>query len=93
MDASQPQSATLSPQDPIPVNRLIPQDPIPCRIVMPAEVAFNIDLVQKMVISIAERVGCQRCFSGVNCTFQLERDFIVDPGGLVHGAHELFGRG
>ena len=69
---------------------MVPQDPIPCRIVMPAEVAFNIDLVQKTVLSLAERLGCPQCFSGSNCVFQLERDFIVDRSGAVHGARELF---
>ena len=88
-----PPDAGSSPQDPIPIKRFVPQDPIPCRIVIPAEVAFNIDLVQATVVNLAERLGCPQCFSGANCLFQLERDFIVDRGGGVHGGHELFGGG
>jgi hypothetical protein len=90
MSVDQPQDAARVPQDPIPSKRLSPQDPFPIRVVLPAEVAFSIDLVQRTIVNLAERLGCPSCFSGANCVFQLERDFVVDPGGVVHGTHELF---
>jgi hypothetical protein len=60
---------------------------------MPAEVAFNIDLVKATISNLAERLGCPNCFSGATCVFQLERDFIVDRAGVVRGTHESLREG
>lgn len=50
----------------------------PVRITMPAAVAYDLDALQKGIASIAERIGCRACFSGADCTFQLERDFVIN---------------
>ena len=52
--------------------------PRPVRITLPAAVAYDLTALQKGIAVIAERLGCQPCFSGANCTFQLERDFVID---------------
>lgn len=54
----------------------------PVRIVIPAKVAFNLNLFQKTLQGVAERLGCTPCLSGRNCLFLLERDFVVDPQSL-----------
>jgi hypothetical protein len=48
------------------------------RITLPAKVAFDLSAFQKSLAVLAERLGCRACFSGVNCTFQLERDFVIN---------------
>ena len=48
------------------------------RISMPASVANDLDAFKKSVAAVAERLGCGNCFSGVDCTFQMERNFIVN---------------
>jgi hypothetical protein len=53
------------------------------RISLPAKVAYNPDALKKSLVGIAEQLGCTRCFSGANCLFQNERNFVVDPAGAV----------
>jgi hypothetical protein len=48
------------------------------RISMPAKVANDLDTFKKGVAAFAERLGCPECFSGFDCTFESERDFIID---------------
>lgn len=48
------------------------------RISMPAAVANDLDTFKKGVTAFAEQLGCPECFSGFDCTFESERDFIVD---------------
>lgn len=48
------------------------------RITVPVSVAYNLEKFQKSLATIAERLGCLACFSGADCTFQLERDFLLD---------------
>src|SRR5689334_9804046 len=50
----------------------------PVRITLPAKVAYNIDSLQSSIAKVMERLGCPTCFSGANCTFQLERDFLIN---------------
>ena len=50
----------------------------PVRISIPASVAYNVESLQKSIAEIVDRLGCTRCFSGADCTFQLERDFVVN---------------
>jgi hypothetical protein len=47
------------------------------RISMPASVANDLDAFKKGVAALAERLGCGSCFSGVDCTFQMERNFVI----------------
>jgi hypothetical protein len=53
------------------------------RITLPARVAYNPDALKKSLVGIAEQLGCIRCFSGANCLFLNERNFVVDPAGAV----------
>lgn len=53
------------------------------RVVLPATVAYDLNRFSKSIASLAERLGCRHCLSGVACRFQLERDFVVDPAGRV----------
>lgn len=45
---------------------------------MPAAVAYDLDALQKGIASVAERLGCRACFSGADCTFHIERDFVIN---------------
>ena len=47
------------------------------RISMPASVANNLDVFKKGVTAVAEQLGCPTCFSGLECTFQMERNFVI----------------
>lgn len=51
----------------------------PVRITMPAKVAYNRELFDATLVDILEELGCRTCFSGADCTFQLEREFVIDP--------------
>jgi hypothetical protein len=65
--------------------RGFPQDPIPSRpirVTIPAKVAYNIDALQKVLVNVAEAIGCRPCFSGADCLFQISRDYVVDPANL-----------
>lgn len=56
------------------------QNPIgPVRITLPAKVAYNRDLFQETLVNVLEELGCRACFSGADCTFQLERDLVINP--------------
>ena len=47
------------------------------RVSMPAKVANDLDTFKKGVAAFAERLGCPECFSGFDCTFESERDFVM----------------
>ena len=51
----------------------------PVRIVIPAEVAFNLGHVHEAIDNLARQLGCPMCFSGLDCTFDLARNYIVNP--------------
>jgi hypothetical protein len=53
------------------------------RVVVPADVSYNLDRFQKTLANLAERLGCKPCLSGAACQFLLEKDFLVDPAGRV----------
>lgn len=61
----------------------------PVRVTLPASVAFNADLLKKSITSLAEQLGCPKCFSGVDCAFQMHRDFIVDPAAKLAPSPQL----
>jgi hypothetical protein len=49
------------------------------RISMPAAVANDLDTFKKGIAAFAEQLGCPECFSGFDCKFESERDFVLDP--------------
>jgi hypothetical protein len=49
----------------------------PVRITMPAAVAYDLKAFQKSVAALVERLGCRTCFSGADCHFQTERDWVI----------------
>ena len=48
------------------------------RVAIPAKVAANIKTLKSTLESVAERLGCRPCFSGADCFFELEKNYIVD---------------
>jgi hypothetical protein len=62
----------------MPDNTLQIQRSKPVRISLPASVAYNVEALQKSIAEIVDRLGCTRCFSGADCVFQLERDWVVN---------------
>lgn len=53
------------------------------RIVVPAEIAFNLDKFTKAMGSLAERLGCRACLSGADCRFHIARDYVINPKTLA----------
>src|ERR1700744_245684 len=51
------------------------------RVSLPAKVAYNPDMLKKSIAKLVENLGCPHCFSGADCLFQFERNFVVDPQG------------
>jgi hypothetical protein len=49
----------------------------PIRISMPAAVAFDLAAFQKGIANLVARLGCAPCFSGADCRFIHERDFVI----------------
>jgi hypothetical protein len=56
----------------------------PIRISIPAAVAYDLAAFQKSIAHLVERLGCRTCFSGADCTFLHERDFMVNEKLEVH---------
>jgi hypothetical protein len=54
----------------------------PIRVSVPASVAFNPKSFKVSVAALMERLGCGKCFSGFDCRFQLQRDYLVDPADM-----------
>ena len=50
----------------------------PVRVSIPAAVAYDLATFQKSIASLVDRLGCRTCFSGADCTFLHERDFVID---------------
>jgi hypothetical protein len=50
----------------------------PIRISVPAAVAYDLAAFQKSIANLVERIGCRTCFSGADCTFLHERDFVIN---------------
>ncbi|MBY0577605.1 MAG: hypothetical protein K2P57_01010 [Burkholderiales bacterium] len=48
------------------------------RVTIPAEVAFNLDKMNKVTAGILGRLGCTACHSGYDIRFIVERDFVVN---------------
>jgi hypothetical protein len=66
-----PEMKSASPNLPLPPPRAV-------RITIPAAVAYNLDAFQKSIGHLVERLGCRTCFSGADCTFLQERDFVIN---------------
>jgi len=58
----------------------------PVRIALAASVANDLDALKKGITSLVERIGCRTCFSGADCRFSVERDFVIDAERKVHPA-------
>jgi hypothetical protein len=54
------------------------------RVSLPAKVAYNPDALKKSLSGLLERLGCPHCFSGADCLFTFERDYVVDPQGALN---------
>jgi hypothetical protein len=54
-------------------------------VTLPARVAYDPGALKKSIGELMERLGCPKCFSGANCLFRFERDFIVDAKGSLVG--------
>lgn len=50
---------------------------------LPAKIAYDPNALKKSIGSLLEQLGCTRCFSGANCFFTHERDFLVDARGAL----------
>lgn len=55
----------------------------PVRITLPAKVAYDLNSLQSSIATIMEQIGCAECFSGADCDFRLEREFVINPEGQV----------
>jgi hypothetical protein len=55
----------------------------PVRVSLPARVAFDLDALKKSITGLAEQIGHPACFSGADCLFDFERNFVVDAGAKV----------
>ncbi|MGH9760754.1 MAG: hypothetical protein ACREDR_04485 [Blastocatellia bacterium] len=51
----------------------------PIRITLSASVANDIEALKEGIASLAQRTGHPTCFSGVDCHFINEREFVIDP--------------
>lgn len=56
------------------------------RVVLPAKVAYDLDLFTKSLRELAEKIGHPACLSGLDFHFLQERDFVVNPAGQVQSA-------
>ena len=52
------------------------------RVSLPAKVAYNPESLKKTIGSLLQHLGCPGCFSGADCVFTAERDFVVDQDGI-----------
>jgi hypothetical protein len=48
------------------------------RVMVPYQVAFQLESINKVKVSILERLGCPRCHSGWDIRFDIARFFAVD---------------
>jgi hypothetical protein len=58
------------------------------RVSLPAKIAYSPDALKKTIGGLMEQLGCPRCFSGADCLFSFERDYVVNPQGALN-AREL----
>ncbi len=51
------------------------------RIRIPAAVAADLGTFHKSMSLVAERLGCRTCFSGADCMFHIEHDWVINEKG------------
>ena len=51
----------------------------PITVMVPPEVAFDLDKTQVVLKNVLGKLGCPGCTSGFDIRFVLERDFVVNP--------------
>ncbi len=61
------------------------------RVSLPAKVAYNPESLKKTIGSLLGHLGCPTCFSGADCVFTAERNFVVDPEGIFTHLESLSG--
>ena len=49
----------------------------PVRVTIPAKIAYNLETLDKGIDSLVDRLGCRNCFSGADCSFIHEREFVL----------------
>ena len=49
----------------------------PVRVTIPAKIAFNLPELEAGIDSLVDALGCGKCFSGADCTFLHEREFVL----------------
>jgi hypothetical protein len=69
------------PSDPIPVDIKRAALGGPVHVVIPAEVAFDIERLFEVQRTLFDRLGHGGCYSGANLLLELERNFVVDRKG------------
>jgi hypothetical protein len=50
----------------------------PFRVTLPASVAYNPRALKASITKAMEKIGCPKCFSGADCYFQMEREFVLN---------------
>jgi hypothetical protein len=53
------------------------------RVSLPAKIAYNPEALKTSIRELLTRLGCPMCFSGADCRFTLEREYVVDPAGVL----------
>lgn len=48
------------------------------RVTLPVRVAYDATALKKGIANLMEQLGCPKCFSGTDCRFQTERDFVIN---------------
>lgn len=57
----------------------------PVRVTIPAKMAFNLPELESGIDRLVDALGCGKCFSGADCSFLHEREFVL--GELKAGPH------
>jgi hypothetical protein len=52
------------------------------RVSLPAKIAYNPESLKKTIGALLEDLGCRTCFSGADCVFTAERNFVVNEEGI-----------
>jgi hypothetical protein len=58
-------------------------DDSPIRIQLPARIGNDLGALHKTIVDLADLLGCRGCFSGADCHFLREKNFVVDPEGRI----------
>ncbi len=61
---------------------LSPIDPT-IRVLIPAEVSFDLEKMKKVTAAVLGRLGCGGCHSGYDISFIHEREFVVNAKTLA----------